>query len=292
MRTYNLVLSFLVSLFFNCGVGAGSFPRVQPYVMGQLMGQFGNQMFVVAAAHSLALDNGARPIFPGFLEEADPVFQLRNNYEKVFYHLDASKPQVEPGFVYYEQAFNYSPIPYKPNMKIVGWFQSEKYFKQHKREILRLFQAPSRIVNYLQSKYEGIIDHPKSVSIHLRTYLKEDPEQKVYCNYGRAYVEKALAQFPDDSLFVVFSNDMKWARKALEGLPRKLLFIEGESYLHDFYLMSMCKHNIITNSSFSWWAAYLNRNPEKRVIAPPEWFAPTYVRDTSDLIPESWMILK
>jgi hypothetical protein len=264
-----------------------------PFVVGHLMGQLGNQFFITAATMSLAWDNQATASFPGFFEVAEPVFKLPLNYEKVFYRLDTTKPRID--YTYYETTFTYSPIEYRPNMRLVGWFQSEKYFKHHKEKIIELFSPSEEIVSYLHSKYSDIIKHPKTVSIHFRSYKVENSEvQKAYVSPGMDYYEKAIELFPEDSLFVVFSNDIEWCKEAFAHIPRQFRFIEGELHYHDLYLMSLCKHQIICNSSFSWWAAYLNTNPDKRVIVPPVWFSESYSvdHDTRDLIPEEWQILK
>ncbi|WP_068471351.1 alpha-1,2-fucosyltransferase [Candidatus Protochlamydia phocaeensis] len=267
----------------------------QPYVTAHLMGQFGNQLFIMAAAISLALDHGADYTFPDLLsEQMDPVFKIPLNYEKVFYHLNAFKPPEPCDYLYLEPNFSYDPIPYQPNMRLLGWFQSEKYFANHKEEIIDLFSPPPAILEHLQKNYGDILQHPRTVAIHLRSYLKEPLEQRMaYAHLGADYVKKAMSLFPEDALFVVFSNDMEWCKEELSqlALSRSIRFIEGEPHYHDFYLMSLCKHNIICNSSFSWWAAYLNRNPEKIVAAPAAWFSETYIRDTRDLIPEEWVIV-
>ena len=120
---------------------------------------------------------------------------------------------------------------------------------------------------------------------------RTDPDQKVYPSYGVEYFAQAASLFPEETLFVVFSNKMAWCKANLSGIAKNIRFIEGETHYHDFYLMSMCKDNIICNSSFSWWAAYLNRNPSKRVIVPSPWFAAEYKHDTRDLIPPTWIPL-
>lgn len=267
----------------------------KPFVTAHLMGQFGNQLFIMAAAISLALDHGAVAIFPELTStQVNPLFQIPLNYEKVFYHLDTSPLPSEIECLYRELHFSYDPIPYHPNMNLVGWFQSEKYFAHHKEDIINLFSPHPEILDYLNNRYSTIIQHPQTVSIHMRTYAVEPvaDQQFAYINYGREYVEKAMALFPSDSLFVVFSNDMEWCKKELAGLSANLCFIEGEAHYYDFYLMSLCKHQIICNSTFSWWAAYLNRYPQKKVVAPPGWFSADYVRDTKDLIPTDWIILQ
>ena len=68
-----------------------------------------------------------------------------------------------------------------------------------------------------------------------------------------------------------------------------MTFVEGHSEVEDLWLMSLCKHNIIANSSFSWWGAWLNNNPNKKVIAPKKWFGDHVNLNTSDLLPESWI---
>jgi hypothetical protein len=108
---------------------------------------------------------------------------------------------------------------------------------------------------------------------------------------GPLYYERAIASFPDDTLFLVFSNQMARCKKQLSGNKRNFYYIEGESHYHDFYLMSLCKHNIISNSSFSWWAAYLNLNPEKKVIAPFPWLNPKCGMDFKDVIPNDWTVI-
>ena len=197
----------------------------------------------------------------------------------------------EVEYYYLEPHFAYSTIPYHDNMEIRGWFQSEKYFIDHKEQIIDLFSPSPEILNYLRSKYAHIVNHPMSVAIHYRSYAKEDPHEQVYAHLSPKYYKAAMDQFPEDALFVIFSQDMAWCKEHLAPLKKNILFIEQESYYHDFYLMTLCKNNIICNSTFSWWAAYLNKNPNKKVFAPLHWFSPSYHHDTRDLIPDSWTLI-
>jgi hypothetical protein len=173
-------------------------------------------------------------------------------------------------------------------MKLFGYFQSEKYFSNHKQEVLELFAPPSDVIAYLSLYYADILEHPMTVSVHVRFYY-EDPTGKAHPTCQRDYFERAIECFPNDTLFVVFSNQMQECKNLLSDIHKNLRFIEGEDHFCDLYLMSLCKHNIIANSSFSWWGAYLNRNPDKQVIAPKLWFNPAYLSDTEDLLPEGWI---
>lgn len=265
------------------------------YVIGHLIGQLGNQMFIIAATTSLALDHHAIPVFPNFIHPPTEEWNLAHNYEKMFYHLNAFNPKMNSQREYQEPYFAYKKIPYKSNMIIKGFFQSEKYFVRHKQAILKLFSPHPEIVSYLKNKYKDIIDHPRTVSVHLRSYLHEGLAAELHPTFGADYVAAAMHQFPKDSLFVIFSNNRHFCRRELAkiaSLPKNIRYIEGEDYIDDFYLMSFCKHNIISNSSFSWWAAYLNRNPQKKVIVPFPWFYPKAQCNTRDLIPKGWTIMQ
>jgi hypothetical protein len=266
----------------------------KPFVVGTLTGQLGNQLFVIAATISLALDNDAIPVFPDLVHRREDNTSL--NYREVFHRLNTNLPpnqHIESN--YQEPHFHYAPIPYRPNMCLVGYFQSEKYFKHHKHENMDLFKPDAKIVEYLQNKYGGLLSHQNTVSIHMRSYHQEDPENKFYMHYGARYFKNAMSMFPKDTLFLIFSNRMDLAKKEFENIPGRFFFVEGETHYHDFYLMSMCKHNIITNSSFSWWAAYLNPNPEKIIVRPLSWIAPWYATnyglDGKDLYPEEWIMV-
>lgn len=274
--------------FLFCFVFLSSVVFSKPLVEGYLMGQLGNQLFIIAAAYSLALDHDAAAIFPDL--ERSQEFNIPLNREKLFPHINANYSR-RINFIYSEPCFEYVPIPFHPNMRIKGYFQSEKYFFHHKCEIVKLFAPSLEIQEYLSTKYDWIINHPNAISVHLRSYYREDPTGHIHPTYTRQYFEKAMGLFPEDALFVVFSNDMPWCKEQLHGISRAMTFIEGEAHFHDFYLMSMCKNNIICNSSFSWWAAYLNQNSDKKIIAPSVWFNPKSMLNTKDLIPNEWIVI-
>lgn len=290
MMRLNLIFKYL---FIFTLLGIPGMLLAKPFVVGNLMGQLGNQMFIIAATTSLALDHGAVPLFPDFLHppKAD-IDKLAYNHKMLFYHLNTKKPKKKVAFTYSEPHFHYSPIPYRKNMSLSGYFQSEKYFIKHKQEILKLFAPHPEIMTYLLTKYSDIIKHSNTVSIHYRSYMNYDPTQQYHPTLGVEYFEKAIECFPEDTLFVVFSNTIDQCKRIFAHIPRNFRYIEGETHIHDLYLMSMCKNQIISNSSFSWWAAYLNQNPDKIVIAPPRWFGPKYDQhNTKDLLPSEWVVL-
>ncbi len=268
-----------------------TFLPAKPFVTADLMGQFGNQLFQIAAATSLALDNQAKPLFPNLLEPSDPLLKFKENYETIFFRLSTKLLPKALNFTYYEPKFSYQPISYQPNMKIHGYFQSEKYFAKHRNKIVKLFKPSKKIKRYLKKHYGAILAHPKTVAVHYRSYLQEDPEQNHHNTLPLAYFEKAIALFPADSLFVVCSNKINWCKENFASIPRNFVFIEGENHYHDFFLMSACKKHIISNSSFSWWSAYLSPSRKKSVVAPAHWFNPSYISDTQDLYPKKWTIL-
>lgn len=263
--------------------------NAQPFIEGVLKGQMGNQMFTIAAITSLAIDNNAIAIFPNLRTKRKNGIPI--NFREVFFRLDSRNPvpNVKNRFVYSEPFFHYKPIPYAPNMRAYGFFSSEKYFKHNKQHIVELFAPSEKIVDYLKSKYQSIIDHPNTVSIHYRDYSIELTPDKTFIDIPKEYYENALALFNENCQFVVFTNNKKRCREFFSTFPQDFIFIENEPHYHDFFLMSMCKHNIICNSTFSWWAAYLNQNPDKIIVAPAKWYRPTFISDDMDLLPPEWI---
>ena len=92
---------------------------------------------------------------------------------------------------------------------------------------------------------------------------------------------------------VVFSDDIEWVKDNTNFLPKEKIYIEKELDIVDMYMMSKMKNNIIANSTFSWWGAFLNQNKNKKVVAPQCWFGPkrsqSNQKETLDLIPEEWI---
>ena len=97
--------------------------------------------------------------------------------------------------------------------------------------------------------------------------------------------------FADKYYEIIFSDDIGWCKENLSDLNNDVVFVEGHRDYEDLFMMSYCDHNITSNSSFSWWRAWLNTNPLKIVVAPKNWFGPMGPKDTQDLIPESFIKL-
>lgn len=236
----------------------------EPFVIGRLLGQLGNQMFEVATASAVAWDNGAEAYFPDLVPQSAA-------YQHIFYAFRNQEPEGQVSVRYGTSPFGYSPIPYTPNMEICGYCQNEKYFLHHRDKLVKLFSPRPKDLKYIQSKYGHLLNRPNTVSIHLRYYYAEKPDEASFIQYDHEYYEKAMSQFPNDSVFIVTSDNLEFAQKNIPTNGREVYFIENEPFYIDFFIQSLCKHNIIANSTFSWWSAWLNQNPEKIVVRPEIW---------------------
>lgn len=165
-----------------------------------------------------------------------------------------------------------------------GLWQSERYFEDISMDVRRRFIFPEPVDeenrNYLKK-----ISAVNSVSIHVRRgdYLDE-VNQKIYGNICTPfYYAKAVEYFEEkyrDAVFFVFSDDIEWAKENIKA--ERAVYInhnKGENAVFDMLLMSKCRHNIIANSSFSWWGAWLNSHDDKEVIAPSKWLNTEKVED-------------
>jgi hypothetical protein len=252
--------------------------KTTPIVTSHMIGQLGNNLFQVAAASALAWDNDAEPVFVmnAYLSKVQPVFHRCT--------ILPSEPKVS--FTWNEPIYSYRTIPFRPNMRIHGYFQSERYFEHHRKELLNLFAPHPDDLAYIQKKYQQILDHPNTVGVQIRYYRWEDPTSRMYPQFGKKYLEKAMALFPDSSLFVISSNNLKYAKESIPPTAKNVIFLENERNYIDLYVLSMCKHNIITNSSFGWWAAWLNQNPHQKVVYSNPW---VYGLPAQDVCPSRWI---
>jgi hypothetical protein len=101
-----------------------------------------------------------------------------------------------------------------------------------------------------------------------------------------SYYEKSVSIIGEDKLYVIFSDDINWCKENLNFIKNKIFVTDNLDY-QDMYLMSMCKNNIIANSSFSWWGAWLNKNTNKKVVYPYIWF--NFGPDASQIGCENWI---
>ena len=241
-------------------------------------------MFQIAAAVSLAKENNSKAVFN--LESHHLPLQGRkvNNYvDNIFRKVEFS-PSIETQFIYKEPKHSYNKIPFKENMAIVGYFQSEKYFLQSEGLIRDMFSPSVDTFEYIKKKYGNILkSNPTSIHIRRGDYLKF---QNIHPSCTKEYYQNAISALDSGETFLVFSDDPEWCRENFN--QKRFVIVENELDYIDMFLMAECKNNIIANSSFSWWAAWLNSNKNKRIIAPSVWFGSDGPQDQQDLIPDSW----
>jgi hypothetical protein len=231
-----------------------------------LQGGLGNQLFQIATTTALALRNNDFACFD--IDGHRIGLQGRNasNYKTNIYR-NLLDHKLDTDIIFNQNGHHYEEIPYQENLKLIGYFQSEKYFEDYKEYILKLFEPTEEILQYINEKYGDILNkNTCSINVRHGDYLRF-PNHHPICSME--YYETAISHF-NGTTFLVFSDNINWCKNNFIG--DNFIFIEGEKDYVDLYLISMCKNNIIANSSFSWWGSWLNKNENKKIIAPSVWF--------------------
>ncbi|MBP9842004.1 MAG: alpha-1,2-fucosyltransferase [Simkaniaceae bacterium] len=283
MKSLFLLCTLLISII---KLGA------QGYVSVELDGQFGNQLFRIAAAYTYSLDHQLPLTVPDLVHKKNLNIPL--NATRLFLNkIDHYELPSPPNLHWKEPSFNYSKIPYASKIKLYGWLQSEKYFKHRRKEILDLFAAPPELNELILAKYPFLSSSALVVGVQIRDYRKEMPTEAYHPTVKRNYYEKAFSRFPDDAIFLISSNNNSFAKECTEGLKPNLIYLNENDYIEEFYTLVLCKSFIISNSSFGWWASWLSTAPNKIVIAPTPWFAPPYNNEVMmrDLLPPEYQII-
>lgn len=291
-------------------------------VIVNIIGGLGNQMFQYAAGRALSLERGVslRLDITDFTRyQLHQGFQLKRvfnciadiaNKEDIHNILGwqsslmARRLVLSKGLATFrrkeivaEPQFNYWPeIKNAPSQSyLIGYWQSEKYFLNVAAQIREdfSFRLPMEKKN---AELAQKISQVNAVSLHIRRgdYVSNPLTTTKHGLCSLEYYQAAIQHMAVRILhphFFVFSDDIAWVEENLKiDFPHLHVHHnqEAESY-NDMRLMSLCKHHILANSSFSWWGAWLNSNPDKIVIAPKRWFADQ--TDVCDLIPNQWIVL-
>ena len=233
-------------------------------------GGLGNQLFQIASTIGIAKNNNVPFGFP-FWKDYQEYFA---NRLPILTNVNRVITIIHNGNFYKE--FKLNP---KVNYDLQGYFQSWKYFEHCKDTVDRFFyiDIPSWVTS--QNK--------EYVSIHIRRgdYIHLS---HIHTNLSETdYYRKAISYFDSNQKFQVYSDDIDWCKENFKG--QNFTYVEIDKDVKDLHSMSTCSSNIIANSSFSWWAAYLNRTPDKVVIAPQRYLM---VDDKiEDRIPKEWLLL-
>lgn len=249
------------------------------------MGGLGNQMFQISKAIAEGLKNDL-PVFfrtSSFIpmEGNQPINYIGNVFRNL--NFDDSKITTfrisEKTWDYYETNNTYD----RPT-EFYGYFQSSKNFLEYRNEIRDLFLPTEEFKNKLKSLYPNIFN-PNSVSIHVRRgdYLGISEILPVL---DKTYFDFCVKNFKNSDIFI-FSNDKEWVKSNLNYSNSTV--VEGLEDYEELWAISLCNHNIMSNSSFSWWGSYLNTNVDKKVFVPSIWFGPNGEKEYQGIFEGDWV---
>jgi hypothetical protein len=258
-----------------------------------LFGGLGNQLFQIAAAYKLSqiknkkitIDNSLQNYFKFNREKFNLSDIFKLNFQKKknnnFYQILIKKIILKFRFLsnlqdFYVTELNYLKILKKDfaEIEMIDYWQNLDFFKSHIYEIKKLLKFKHIKVD---KNLLNIISIKNSVSLHIRR--GDYTSKKNYINYSLPidYYEKAINkinQKKKNLIFFIFSDDIKWVENNFLAKFKKfdLNLVSTDKSYKDFFLMTKCKHHIISNSTFSWWSAFLNKNNKKLIIYPSVWF--------------------
>ena len=255
-------------------------------IITKIQGGLGNQMFQYAYGKHLATKYNKKLYcdINFYQYQSLRTFSLQDFQDN---DLDTSIEKIKVDFPIYkiDDNFKYKEIPEPINCGyyLDGYWQSEKYFKESESVIRKNFKPSKNIFDKIL-KTPGL--DSKSVSIHIRRtdYANSNGYHPIQ---SLDYYQNAIDLVGDYDTLYVFSDDINWCKNNLKF--KNMIFREGSSDIEDLFLMSMCVNNIIANSTFSWWAAWLNEHTDRKIISPSKWFGEKTNLNSSDIIPEDWI---
>lgn len=273
-----------------------------------LRGGIGNNLFQIATVYSFAIDKKIKFIFediyiPGIISHKDTY--LGNINEKLPFMISDIFPNIHSvkGPTYYwpryecQEKNTIDPdkivtleefLPKRfTKTKILGSFSSPLFFDHNRDKIIKLLSFSSDIINYINKKYNDLLKK-NTVGVHIRRadYLKRIKRGDFrFCLLGVDYYSQAFKYFDENVTYVFFKEDeesVEWIKKNLTPLIKNYIIINNEPAPVDLCLMSLCSNNIIANSTFSFWGAYLNTNKNRIIVSPSAWKGSTkYKKGTS-----------
>ncbi len=283
-------------------------------IIVNLKGGIGNQLFQYALGRHLALKNNTElKLDISGLDKANKVGDIYRPFDLDSFSIKAtianndevSKLKYPYGLlskawrwfsfkILKEKNLVFDPkvLKWSDNLYLDGYWQSPKYFDDI-RETLLSELVFNRILSTSAQDYLKQIETNNSIALHVRRgdYVKNPTVLKEFGICSNDYYTKAVKYISENvthPIFFVFSDDIEWVKENIH-LPESTIYVKGPNMtaIEDLVLMSKCQHNIIANSSFSWWSAWLNDHFDKIVIAPAPWF--DTIEYDKDLIPKSWI---
>lgn len=260
-----------------------------------LKGRLGNNLFQIATALSLAnkidekcsivIDRNVCDLYV-FLE------QFQSNVLRNVFHLIADVECLDDferikEKTYFYHDFDISVIKGK-NVLLDGYWQSYKYFDEE--YVKKIFQPSISIIEEIKLKYI-LKGNLTAINVRRGDYLNYIDKYPLCL--GNYFNKAAKLIVKETDKFICCSDDIRWCKKTFgeKYLGKDIIYVESQPIYIQFYIMTLCHNIIISNSTFSWWAAYLNIHPTKKVFYPKHWY---YSYDekklsTKDLIPKDWI---
>lgn len=283
-----------------------------------ILGGLGNQMFEIATMYSLAYKYNLKPV----VEKISESFKKRAVYwDSVMHKVNYvdSKEFADIKFDYsikeLSPAYQHMILSQNNSYKIIGHFQSAKYFEEYRDKILDLFTLPESMelivkmnfhklkTDLLATTSEEKSEDIELVSIHVRRgdYMNIQyflPVQTI--DYFNAGIEIIKSKTTKKCKFIIFSEDMEWCKANFK--QNDIYFMNYDDFevdknkipyeVFDMYMMSMMDHYIISNSTFSWWGTWLCRNKNKQVVAPSRWFTQIKMNnDIKTIYEDGWIVI-
>jgi hypothetical protein len=255
-----------------------------------IKGGLGNVMFQIATAYAISIRDNMELLInmSNHFGGTFGISNIKKYKNNILRKINYSNYTFNFTSGYGEKSHNYREIPkLTQNTKLHGYFQNEKYFKLYRNEILNLFSPLDETVTKLNEKY-GEILKKNTTSLHVRRgdYLKYPNHHPIL---SLDYYKTATNMLDDNQTYLIFSDDIEWCKSNFDFIENKIYINNLEDY-EEIYLMSMCNNNIIANSTFSWWGAWMNKNDNKTVISPNIWFGKLLSHlDTSNICCENWI---
>ena len=221
-------------------------------------GRFGNQLFHIASTIGVARKHGYPFSFPEWKERKHFKNRLPQTNKQYLDSLREFKLSSNRGLL-----IEYKDFDCPDNVSLLGHFFSEKYF-EHCKEMIRFAFEMKPIKDLPEIKENSICIHVRAGDFGTKQFPRLD---MMYYIRG---IDQIFKVINERHYWYIFTDDIEYAKKMF--LPNSHIYIGSNNYIHDFYLMQKCKHFIIANSTFSWWAAWLARS--LKVVAPLRWFGP------------------